>query len=423
MLIRETSVNDLTASGKETLAYFRMLSSAASVDAGDLPIEFLEMRPDERGLMNKAFSDWLDKTNEEREAKKKENISKASRYAKDLADQTHRQLLDRIMSDMDTFKRAINVNERQIQLNLSSLHRKRLELDTLENRPNVVEEYQKELTSVFTNPFFKEHIRSGELIILYTTNPIILNQKNKKSGVDISVNMGSYKVNLNMREASLSVHPWLDNVYSPGEPYYHPYVNSGGNICWGNADSTAHDLLANRKFGQALELLSALLTTYDPTSTPYAELYRFDNARKDAQGRPRINRPPDEDVCEICEDTVDACDCHHCEACDVRYADGDSCDGQYCEACEECVGNQSCEIHHCAICGDDTLENNVCSAGCCKDCECSECECDPDGEEATFVGAIPPPVNFDWTVGLVTDPSPETTASTNDAPTTEEIPF
>ena len=179
-----------------------------------------------------------------------------------------------------------------------------------------------------------------------TKNPIVLTENNASAGVHFHVPMGHYKVIVFAPEARLRVKQFKDNVVFDG--YYHPYVNESGVICWGNAQDTANKMLARQEYAHVLELLAALLTTYVPEATPYAQLLKFqieyDKAHRTgffSLGCDTCGNAPCQCVtCEICQDT------------NIRH----------------------CRDHWCDLCQTYTRENNDCPNCTPDDDRCSECE-------------------------------------------------
>ena len=171
----------------------------------------------------------------------------------------------------------------------------------------------------------------------------------------------------------ISVHTHKDNVYSR-TGYYHPYICSNGEICWGNAASAARDALAKGEDIPGDGLLQALLMTYTPEATPYAHLAEFHQ-------RQNGTSPPEE--CGLCGEGLDDCSCIACEHCDHRGEN--HCSAHFCYVCEtpnreNCGCCQSCEHTEgnckcCCIC--ESSNHDEC--GCCAECERTESQLEING--------------------------------------------
>ena len=112
-------------------------------------------------------------------------------------------------------------------------------------------------------------------IVAFLTPPIRLRDVNHDAGVDLSCDMGRYIVAYRPKQAHIAVYKYKDNVVYGG--YYHPHVNEGGSICWGNAAEVATSSLKNNQPSRALTALRTLLQTYNDDS-PYASLHDFIDA-------------------------------------------------------------------------------------------------------------------------------------------------
>lgn len=199
---------------------------------------------------------------------------------------------------------------------------------------------------------------SSESIYFKTRGDITLQEKNLAAGIDRQVNMGRYRASLQISDGvDLKVDP-LENNLITSQEYYHPYVSSGGSVCWGNASGQATKLMVEGDFDELFSLLAALLSTYSIDATPYAELLDFDSVDKQLKQRglprgSRIEEEVEEEICESCENSTEDCDCFTCESCNYRSPDG------------------SCPDHHCYVCSSDDRE----TCGCCQNCDRSEDNC------------------------------------------------
>lgn len=131
-------------------------------------------------------------------------------------------------------------------------------------------------------------------IVAFLTPPIRLRDVNHDAGVDQSCDMGRYIVAYRPKQAHLAVYKYKDNVVYSG--YYHPHVNEGGSICWGNAAEVATSSLKNNQPSRALTALRILLQTYNDDS-PYASLHNFIDAFEQGED-PTLDDDSEEDYVE-----------------------------------------------------------------------------------------------------------------------------
>lgn len=129
-------------------------------------------------------------------------------------------------------------------------------------------------------------------LLWFTTRDITLTHKNHSAGIDLEVPMGNYYVSVNMETYDVRVKPCNNNLkYSE---YYHPHVNEGGRVCWGNAAEVMAQALADMKPSVALTALQIILTTYNDES-PYASLRDFEESYEmDGEDPTTANEDEDE---------------------------------------------------------------------------------------------------------------------------------
>jgi hypothetical protein len=220
------------------------------------------------------------------------------------------------------------------------------EIRALEGRSDmfVVEDIRKILKNKFWN---LERLDSVGNPVFITNSDVILEEKNSAMGIDFRVKFGKYKAKLSLDRPDIVVTPCEGNLKRDG--YFHPYINQGGSICWGNASEAARKALSNGQYSEVMELLSALLTTYSPSATPYMSLEAF--SREDDRGEE--DEPSGR--CSVCERLEDECSCY------------------FCTQCEELYANAPCSDHYCGVCG--TYEYPDC--GCCHNCDSrpDDCNC------------------------------------------------
>jgi hypothetical protein len=160
------------------------------------------------------------------------------------------------------------------------------------------------------------------------------------------------------RIVALDPHPSACN-----EEVTHPHV-SGEHLCEGDASAAIEAALTNGRICDFFQLVTAVLTNYNPNS-PYVAL-------GDWEGRP----------CYDCGYTMSGDDIHWCTSCENDFCDDCT---SYCRRCDEttCRG---C-LEECSACGE--LMCPSCRMSCpecgkliCKTChEEQQCECVQESQE------------------------------------------
>ena len=111
--------------------------------------------------------------------------------------------------------------------------------------------------------------------IYFVTSRIVLREYNPAAGIDCTVDMGQYIAVVDIHNKSANVYPCFSTPvqFSSGASY-HPHVSSGGTLCWGNGEDRFFDAMNAGKLKEAMTMLRALLTTYEP-SNPYRILQEY----------------------------------------------------------------------------------------------------------------------------------------------------
>jgi len=265
---------------------------------------------------------------------------------------------------------------------LEGLTRARRELDALNGSPPKDPSPQFEAVIRSGLYKFESWSQNDTSITLSNASPFILSETIKKSGVDMRVNLGFFKVKINLRSNRLTVSPLKENVCV--NSYYHPHISASNQVCWGNAAQTSVDLMTEGRYEEMLNLLISALTNYNP-GNPYIGLYEFVRASGQIQPDGKPVQPP-RPVCSICEgDGADSNgDCNCCERC---QHDADSCD--CCGECNEtrddcdCCGRCSSTAENCDCCQqcDNTLDECECCGICAR--RPDNCSCAPEEDSST----------------------------------------
>jgi hypothetical protein len=122
---------------------------------------------------------------------------------------------------------------------------------------------------------YKSHtLGTNFLSISFKTEPIIINR-----GMDNELYVGTYIIKFKFGKSGHRVYVHCDNDNIFHKDYYHPYVDTSGSICWGNATNQAGELLTDFKFTELIGLLKQLLTTYSDDTTPWMSLNKFHQSK------------------------------------------------------------------------------------------------------------------------------------------------
>lgn len=187
-------------------------------------------------------------------------------------------------------------------------------LAAIKSNPNEVAEAVKaRLNQIVSKGLWVNPKFVNNQLFLNTPTNIILTQVNKTANINLSVDVGQLAVKIDFnRGFQMIVIPYKNNIlyfkphpplmtntsYPMVTPFYHPHVNTGGGICWGNASATFIKMIANFELDKALVLLHALLHTYSETQ-PYVSLIDLSHSNKKledadiASTYPNMIRHPD----------------------------------------------------------------------------------------------------------------------------------
>jgi hypothetical protein len=225
--------------------------------------------------------------------------------------------------------------------------------------------FVEEIKKIATNSFWLLLEVTSDRVTFGTRHAITMSYVNKEAGINMQVPLGRYKLIL-MYSGELNMVKWTNNI-TLSSHYYHPYCDTRGNICWGNAAALISQKIGREEFADIFSILASLLTTYDPTSTPWRTLDEFFNTHQATlpSGVRAPNAVEPDATCDCCGEIFDDCECYQCDWCDWRNA------------------NERCDTHYCSVCEDGNAE----TCGCCNECsspddECHRCrECDYHDDE------------------------------------------
>ena len=225
---------------------------------------------------------------------------------------------------------------------------------------------------------------SGNSSIMFHTEDCAIKYKRPGDNKNLSMNFGKLRIAVNFRNGQFHVTPIGDNVIYKG--FFHPFISTGGTLCFGEQGDLATDLIAKGKWYDYFCLLKTLLTTYNVEAYPYIAIETLWYLGKDKNGahpwradsdmvtmqelRESVNQGM-EIGCSDCGGEHDTDDCEtmtNCSNCEQRYNmdNGHDCPYHECEDCSDMVHEDN--DHNCrARCGDcdeqyghDGSQNHTC---------------------------------------------------------------
>lgn len=134
--------------------------------------------------------------------------------------------------------------------------------------PNIAENVK----NVLNKGQWKLHQVAHDHISFDMVNPVILRWKDDEKGVDITCNMGKFRLAYFPANSTIKVLASGDNIKSGG--YYHPHVSGSDGVCWGNAKETINQALKTQDVGAILGTTFLLLNEYN-SGSPYRILSEF----------------------------------------------------------------------------------------------------------------------------------------------------
>lgn len=371
--------------------YIEQLANQTSTNIDTWDVEgLLEGVPEaDRRAINKAFFAKMD-TMAKAAVSIPDDVVEKLAQTNHIIEDAKKRRLDELQSNYGHYAQQAKNQYEQFERTIKAAWDCSKERMALEERPPnyIADELKELLTQGFWG--FNQYNPAG-IVRLETKNDIVMTEVNEKAGINRRINLGKFLGELDVKRMKLRLLPYKDNIVLNSRRY-HPYVDRDGEICWGNAATTASKMLTNGKVHSIYNLLSALLVTYDPTSTPWEHLAAFDRPinRKDIATPGETHEESGGEECEICgyirgED----CECHECEICGL--IDEERCSEHYCYDCEIYSRRHCHECHNsedsctcCSICNSTDRDN----CNCCFECEktednCTRClECDThDGHE------------------------------------------
>lgn len=270
------------------LDYICALASQANVNISRWNIKTTFGKDDEGNLMtdprdlNKAFYAKLleVKPRPARSADVKSDralLAALRRHAKNMMATEIRDA----KADYDRQLRTSQDRYRQYVMALTNATQANLKLERLQSDTELskrAETIADSIADVLEGGFWTEPVVHNGALWLQTAKPITLTYKKASANIDVSVNLGRFAAKLTMSDRpSVLVYPFAKNKATTSSRFYHPHVNTGGDICWGNVREKALNHLTKWNFGKVLGLLQGLLSSYSD-GNPYRPLQDFTTA-------------------------------------------------------------------------------------------------------------------------------------------------
>jgi len=193
---------------------------------------------------------------------------------------------------------SIDQRNRQIQDMMTQVATTQKQLSMLTLNPQPILEIKREIQEVLKAGYWVNPVVHNGFFYLNTPSNIRLMYKNRAAGIDCEIDVGQLCVRINLANFYFDVIPYKNNIaYDPpnhgrGHRFFHPHVNTNGAICWGNAGQTMQNHMKTFEIGKVLQLLYALLTTYND-GAPYVHLVALREHNKKYVRVPPAMKHPD----------------------------------------------------------------------------------------------------------------------------------
>ena len=200
-------------------------------------------------------------------------------------------------------RRNIEDYIRQMSQRISDIVSYRKELDTLENI-STRDKIMADIEEVLKGNFYAFESFENNILTLTTKENVMSTLVNAKAGLNLNVNLGKFKVKLNLVNFELKVLPHSGNMKL--NDHIHPYVGGSGDVCFGNGQARASTLLETMNISGVMTLLAAILTTFSEDSTPFVSLNSFKiEADRLAKGLPPSDEAEEDEETEETDEDVD----------------------------------------------------------------------------------------------------------------------
>lgn len=140
---------------------------------------------------------------------------------------------------------------------------------------NPANNIDQQLQTIVQSGFWKfKRVINGTVLEFHTANNVISSYRNRSARIDIDVNLGKFKVTVDIVNRVIHVGQLANNVHSDwygNMGFYHPHINRNGNVCWGNSGGTVTNMFVNADYAGLMQLLATILVDFNPDN-PYVQL-------------------------------------------------------------------------------------------------------------------------------------------------------
>lgn len=133
--------------------------------------------------------------------------------------------------------------------------------------------FLKQVESVCAQGFYKwAGLDANGRLNFETVGDLILSHQNKAALIDMSVNLGRFKIIADAFTLQVWVKPLERNIVLYGK--VHPHVNNSGEICWGTLSDLFKRAAKNGDFVSVMNAVRDLITSYNHDN-PYVALVSY----------------------------------------------------------------------------------------------------------------------------------------------------
>lgn len=315
-----------------------------------------------------------------------------------LLDQGFRKSRDQLVRSQEieqiTFCENAKSHYKEFEKYLALAGQKQLTIDSIRAKPT--DETIQMIEKIVQSPFWKYSNYDGDTLRIDTRDSVVMKEVNVAAGVNRSVDLGYFQVQMNPVSGRIICVPLKDNVKAlwrgNGGQCYHPFLSPEHKICWGTGADLSVRLINERKFDRLLEMLAGILTSQEVGANPYVPLVQLEEARKSQCKHCRLgNSQCVCSKCRLCAKKEGDCSCNVCEHCEEKFKEGTRCESCVCSICDEvtagncdcchdCGKEEDCECKTCAYCGNthNDPEKHV-------PCECPFCHQETRGTCRCFI--------------------------------------
>ncbi len=288
---RDTQAQALDAFRADT--WLMELASNIGVNTKDIPPEVLDsiLVCDSKNWVNRKFFAWY----QARAAQTPQSFSPyETQLFKEIVGVKNSAAYTNAKRDLDSNLYRCTDYMKNAQQYLTMAADNRAKIMELEKKDGVdlTEEILKITSSgwyTFSSELTKAYNEANptQKALVFLTSKVVAKFYNKKAGIELDVNLGTFEVMYKPTKNDLRVHQHEDNLIV--DRIYHPHVDSSGSVCWGNAQQTYVQSMQNLEPSKAFLALQVILTNYNDES-PFRDLFDFAVIRdpKILEGRPEV---------------------------------------------------------------------------------------------------------------------------------------